>query len=331
MTAKKEKVYDLIIVGNGISAWCLLWYFSQRKGAQNLRVAHISADDYFRPCSLETTSHVARSGIEFGVSPLGDLLAASFQEFENFFKQEPQGVYLGEKLNICVGKGPQRAQFQKRYGPTSTYRNIEHVAVEKCYFIDPPELKNFLCQTAQFGEYHFFNYLYHSFSELEATVEIATHGPKLRGRRLILACGRNVPPSFSQELCSRPVAGTYGVCSGVNLGQKSFSYSIGSANLIYQHFSHCLLIGGSTDQGDIELPEISSLWQQWEIFNNLEKWGFALPKLSDFQLRVGIREKGRKRIPYHLGRKRVALIGGHYKNGFSTSFYFAKKEAERFL
>lgn len=98
-----KKKADFIVFGGGIGALSFLYELStleilpeNLKNLQQMKILLIHAPLLARPCSWQTTSTVSLTGIEPGVSPLGDLLFKSFHHFEHRFLPLMQSKTVGE-------------------------------------------------------------------------------------------------------------------------------------------------------------------------------------------------------------------------------------------
>ncbi|MGZ3807564.1 MAG: hypothetical protein ACXVCE_05720, partial [Bacteriovorax sp.] len=138
--------YDLIVVGNGLAAQTFLFelFNQQRKDvkSQNFSVAQIFSEEIAPSCSLRTTATVSLSGIEEGVSALGDHLRESFFLFLEFVKKHsPQGV---EAVNqyITFSSDDEREKLLRRYKKLDVlndplFRSEKHGVTLSSYLIAP--------------------------------------------------------------------------------------------------------------------------------------------------------------------------------------------------
>ena len=81
---------QIVIVGNGVMAKVLTFYLN-RSGFKN--ITRIAEDTDIPMCSTRTTAINCLRGTQRGLSPLGDLIVDSFDQFEKFYhKFAPEGV-----------------------------------------------------------------------------------------------------------------------------------------------------------------------------------------------------------------------------------------------
>lgn len=98
-----KKKADLIVFGGGIGALSFLYELAllellpeNLKKLKEIKILLIHAPLLATPCSFHTTSTVSLTGIQPGVSPLGDLLFKSFHHFEHRFTPLIQSIPVSE-------------------------------------------------------------------------------------------------------------------------------------------------------------------------------------------------------------------------------------------
>lgn len=308
--------FDLIIVGYGIAARCLLQEMAKDAKFHNKNILVLHHEDFFKPCSLNTTSVVCLSDIQKGISPLGDMIVDSFELASSYYRGLASDVVECAK-QFSLKKDEKENIIKKEY---------------EAFFIHPEKLllemegdyKNLLKLT-------FLKQFVSDLVEDNASTLVTTNEGDFRTRDVVVAAG--AWSNFLQKDIqnddlnrSKFVSGSYLIFEDVDYGQESFSYSYGHFNIIYKSYSQELLIGGTTVKENIEAPSVTELLEQYTTFQTLLDGEILLPPFECAKIKTGIRHKGRKRMPYFGEvRKGLYLMSGLYKNGFSFPFLGAKK------
>jgi hypothetical protein len=126
-----KRIFDLIVVGNGIAAQSFLWNLSNNANkSQNFSVAHVYSHKIAPTCSMKSTATVSLNGIEDNVSPLGNDLRDSFFLFENFVKAySPLGVEKVKRVVIATNENESK-KLLRRYKSLSEIRSDKFHEVE---------------------------------------------------------------------------------------------------------------------------------------------------------------------------------------------------------
>lgn len=316
------------IIGNGIAAWCVNKYLLNKD--KNLEILRFGNDDFLRTCSLRSTSINCMRGTQKGISPLGDLMVDSMNEFISYINKYPNSGAIKSFEMQCWKS--EDSKFTKRFKTNSKINEVEEIKLaqdfysfqSEAYLINPLEfyknleledvkgniVKNVLRKNNQ----------YHLISD---TGEFVVD-------KLILCAGIN--NSLFKDLIddedaldfierTKPVKGDY-LYLRCDHKIKPKSIAIENHHLIFRHNE--LLIGSTSfNENDIQLINHEALQA---VYKNIkDAIHFQLPAYEKFEKICGIRAKGRKRMPYwnQVGED-LFLIGGLYKNAFSFAFKAAQ-------
>ena len=283
------------------------------------------SDRFAFPCSLHSTAIVAPRGISTGHSPLGDHLVGGFDRFARHVREDnPEGVIVVPQYTGAMTK---LDAFKKRYANGSVVRKIGPVelhddvyfAEEEAYLIRPKEYMEWLVKGSSAT-------LINSFvTEVNGNTIRTVDGGEYTADQIIFTAGvhNSLWSSFFPEgKKGKSVQGCYLEFSGVNLG-SSFSLTLEGDNVIYDHERGSLLVGSTTNETNLELPQERQLREIYERVASRVK--ISLPEFSAGMMRTGLREKASKREAYVLKNGNYSVIGGLYKNGYRLSLYLAEK------
>ena len=326
---------DLIIIGNGIAAQCFLWELS--KSDKKISVLKISDERLAPSCSLNSTATISLRGAVRGVSPLGDLNFDSYKMAEAFIgKERPDGVVSSKFYSLCEEE--EKEEYVRRFGYLEEIRDIGPLSLKKIhqgniwdgYIIDPGKFLGFFQERTK--KFH------SSISAMVTATKITDEGVAVTtldgnvyiARKLLICSGAYTKlyealyPAHLAIKGSSSVPGAYLEKSGVDLGSTSFVVSLHGENLIYYSQTKTLKIGATTQKKGLEAPEYLKLLGIWESFHSLFKE--KIPKFSEFEIKVGLRHKGIKRMPFYgkLSENVFALMS-LYKNGYTYPFLGAKE------
>jgi hypothetical protein len=339
----KNPIKNIVTIGDGIAAWCLHDVLCKNK---SLKITNISENNFFKPCSFNSTSINCLRGTEAGVSELGDKIIKSHKLFEEFYEQErPDGVYKGVEYQLWRDKDNEK--WLRRYKNFSS--SLENPFLQKlitakfnyveneAYFIHPEKLKawflkrqnNITYKNAfvskiikQDSGYDLFSGDQHlgHFDKVILCTNQATH---------YLAMG--ISKKFDYFLAhSKPVAGTYLETDLSNLDvsiDKNFNLAVGKHHFIYRKDSKRLQIGSTLDnKSEVALPNIKDVELIYRSLNKV--LNFDLPEIEKFNFKTGIRHKGYERNPF-WGKisedEEIFSICALYKNAFTFAFMAAKE------
>lgn len=338
----------IAVIGGGIAGQMIVWRLLQEKA--DFTIDWFEASEKIPPCSFSTTSLVRKAGIERGVSPLGDLLLESFEEFESFVEKNPHFSHRAiEKMEHlqCWRKDDERSSsYQRRYGGQKKAVITEFFlgekwekAPERAYLVYPGFFREEVDRLAKASErLHYFPYYVKKIEEGEAGVGLLYENQRRLYQKVFLATGWN--HLWEKERFNLPlkeiVSGHYlDIKSSFLLPQyrkTSWSMSLGeNLNLIHRQRTEQLLIsvynekqGGLSPVASMNPhePELRKLYHRAK--SSLSQIGLW-PEFSPSWMRMGRRVKGVKRRP--LARwvsPHLACINGLYKNAYTYSFKLTK-------
>ncbi|MBC7539907.1 MAG: hypothetical protein H7281_13885 [Bacteriovorax sp.] len=334
-------IYDLIVVGNGIAAQTFLFELFTKldvKKRQNFSVAQIYSEEIAASCSLRTTATVSLSGIEEGVSDLGNELRESYFLFEEFQKtHNPAGVEKVAQV-ISYSNDKDRAKMIRRY---KVLKKVSHPILKEEQ--EGIQLNSYLVQPLLFNSWFKDQLSHHDivqkkkflkkFTKInDGIIECELHNNEvLKTKKIVLCTGAYAKlfSEFSDETLdfknTQTVPGSF-LERSVNLLRPSFYVTINELNLIYRSEEQTLIVGSASSNGGIIMADYKELNGILDMFN--QKCNFSIGHLSDFKIVTGLRHKGvrRRAIAKALDlEKNIYMISGLYKNGFTSSHLCAKK------
>lgn len=337
---RRNKIKTIVTIGDGVAAWCL--HHELRK-VSDIKIINISANDYFSPCSLKTTSINCLRGTEENVSPLGDLIRQSWFTFLEVHKEKQfNSVAPATEYQILEEKTVEK--WERRYPQFETLKNHSFLSTviknkslyhaEQAYFVDPYALKLELEAETSLER---INDLVTQILKINNGYEIKMHAGSLLADKIILCTNHMTPQlvkhttsEFKKYLAhSKPVSGSYLELKNANsFGFKfdtSFNLAIEKYHFIYRKEENKVHIGSNSEnQSSREFPHRADLKK---IYDHIDKFTqFELPEFQHFEQLLGIRYKGYKRLPFwgKIDHSDMFAICGLYKNAFTFAFQGAR-------
>lgn len=331
-------IYDLLVVGNGHAAQTFLFELFNFNNNQNFSVAQVYADEISPPCSLRTTATVALSGIEEGISPLGDELRTSYFLFEEFFKKHrPDGISPVVQY-ILHSKEEEKEKLLRRYQELkpieSSLFQTEMSGVEMdSYLISPEKLKDWLDKKCD--SHLKLSRIKNFVKAIEKTeagfVECTLlNGDVLVSKKILLATGaysKIFSTFFScEEMAPTSIlAGSY-LERLVDFDCPSFFLTLDGNKCVYRSEEKKLVIGSVSEKGAFTTGDFEGLKTLVTLFQ--KHLALDIGRLEDFKMVTGLRHKGRQRRPIYKAldaEKKIFMISGLYKNGFTFAHLAARE------
>jgi hypothetical protein len=326
MNDKNQKT--LSIVGGGISGLLTAFYLIQERKARSLSIPTINlfVSPLYPSCTLSSTATVALRGTKKGLSPLGDQLVDAFYEVEKFLREiTPHGAYEGVLTTFNHPMSPSFEKVSKRYH--------NHSQTKETHGYNSFKEKTFLFSPFQFTAWLYkslishVNFIQETITKIEDNNLISLDGKNYFSDQIIFAAGayNSLLVEDDRVKKSLPVSGSYLEFSS-DLGDESFCHTYNELNYVYLAFEKKILFGSVSQEGFWLSPDLKSLRVRYEEWQNTHLT--RLPPFDEAIIKIGIREKGRKREPfvYSLNKqKNQWVIGGMYKNGYSLAFLLGKK------
>lgn len=336
-----NKTKTIVTIGNGVAAWCLHYYLKD----SGVDVINISADNFFRPCSQNSTAINCLRGTTRGNSPLGDCIIDSMDEFESFFQTfNPGGVYEGHEYQIL--ENTTIPKWERRYpeffqisdnqflSTRIQKKNLYHSV--KAYFFDIQKFESWMKKNSKPSR--IINDIVVDINKKEGKYFVKTRNEIFCADQVVLCTNhmtnllaKNLKDEFKYYLDhSKPVTGGYLELDDADkLGfeyEKSFVLAIEKYHFIYRKEENRIQIGSSSkNKTALELP----LKEQLDmIYNHIKEHViFELPARELFSEKTGVRFKGYLRRPYwgKIDDDGLYAICGLYKNAWSFSFLAAKE------
>ena len=251
------------------------------------------------PCSLHSTGIVSSFGMKPRVSVRGDKICASVEKAERFFSDmRPRGV---ERVPHFYGESEKEGH---------------------CHLVTPHIYLDWLEKSAS------CDCRDERVEEVAKNRIVTSSGTTFEGKMIVLASGAYAKrghaffPQHPFIAGSSIVKGSYGFFEGVDLGESSFVFSRGKANLVYRRKQRQVVIGGTVDGGVGTRPDPEAVKNQYSLFSDF----FPLPPFASIRMGAGLRHRGAKRMPF-WGKMSDAVYGilGLYKNGWSLSSLAAEE------
>lgn len=321
------------IIGGGIVGKSLLFALAMADRQKYDRVIIFESQDFAPACTLHSTAIVANRGVLPGISPLGDLIHQGISAFREHVKNfSPHGVYPVYQVSSAIERLDMFKRRYQEFTPADSFRDISFkkelpLVVEEAFYVNPRQYCEWLYQfSAKKMEVLLQNDFVKEIDEENLTIH-TQKGEQFKVDHLIFA--GNIKNKLWSKLIndprtlkSKPVVGSFLVFSDVDWGPESYSFSIDERNLIYRSESRELLIGATSEQGEIyHLNEGEKLQPIYQYFSKI-----LTKELPDFNLGrivTGVREKSSKREPYYGTNGHFSYLGGLYKNGFTLSLKMA--------
>ena len=328
----------LAIIGSGIAGRSLLYTLAKEKKSFD-KITLLSSDDITAPCTFSSTAVVAPRGLSRGHSQLGDLLLESFEAFSRHVAEDrPHGV---EKIPQYSGDTNKPVDFKQRYphGQLSKIflREESFIAEDEAFLICPHRYSDWLLQEAKNFYQDKLHIIIDHVTEVhdKETIEIKTlHGKNLQCNKVVFAGGAYnrfwqglAPESHLKNV--KVVQGSYLEFNDIDLKRDSFSLTFNGDNLIWSKTHKRLLVGSTSQEVQHFLPpkeELKSIYHRLSLAVD-----FPLPKFQDGKIKVGLREKARKREPYVIKNGNFLFLGGLYKNGFTLSLKMTRTLSHQHL
>lgn len=312
----------LAIIGGGICGRSLLYTLAkEQKAFEKITLFH--SDIFFRPCSLNSTAIVAPRGVTAGHSNLGNLLAEGYQSFSaHVHLDAPEGV---EKVIQYTAASEKLDAFKLRYPNGNLrqdfFKQETYTATEDAFLISPKLYLNWLLQESIAMEQYHLDVIQDAVTEISESERV--HVKTVNGRSMafdkVIVTG-GVYNRFWNSVEAKSVQGSYLEFNNVRWEEDSFSLTRNGQNLIYNNKNHSLLIGSSSEEINHELaPDLSNIYES--LKNSVT---FDLPPFFTGEVKVGLREKAKKREPYIMKNHNIFYMGGFYKNGFTLGIKMAK-------
>jgi hypothetical protein len=311
----------LAIIGGGIAGRSLLYNLTSSPFSYE-KVLLFDSDVFSPTCSLRSTAIVARRGVTKGHSGLGDLLYDSFDGFrEHVIKDAPAGVfpiihYTGALTKIKITK--------QRYPEGEMSRNFgkEMYLSEEAGFLLEPQtyLDWLLSMSMQLLPLECMNEFV---TQIQGGRLLTQSGKEFIADQVVFCCGGGT--RFWRPDMGKVVQGAYLEFNQVDWSGPSFSLTLDGDNLIYHQKR--VLVGSSSWEVDHLLSPLEELHG---IYQRISAGvSFELPPFALGEVRVGQREKARKRRPYCISEGVHTYIGGLYKNGFTLGLEMTRNVAHR--
>lgn len=335
---KKDTIYDLVVIGNGIAAQIFLWNLFEDIKCQDFSVAQISDEKLAPACTLRSSATVSLNGISEDVSPLGNDMRAAYYLFEKFVEEHhPDGVIKVDRHVISTNENDENKlirRYKKVEQINSPFFNMSHRGViYPSYLINNDFYHSWLQRHSSKSVDSFNLFIKNIKKNDEGFFECESSCQQVViAKKVLLATGAYAKifngffydlTGIDKESKNEIKAGTY-LEKEIVLPFNSFYLSIDSYNILYK--SNILQIGSTSVLGAFSS---APLVECNEILKHCQKYvSFDLGEISEYQKITGLRHKAPKRMiecSESLVTPGLFHFNGLYKNGFSMSFLGARK------
>lgn len=330
--SKAQGEYDFIIIGAGVSASFLASQIP--KGARSLM---ISSPLLLPPSSFAAGALVSTYGAQKGMSPLGDIICESFDEFKNWASE--QGEMNGLTAvdieyftpNNLDSKNIEK--FKHRWNQKNIENDDYFLRVKDLGFIIEPNtfLDDLKSKSKNIKTHDGF---VSSINSFEKSIALS-NGVLFTFNKLIIASGAyhflHQEMILKENLKKQKISfGSYLISTQENLGDLPFAYNFNNMNVIYNTQKE-LIIGATTQDESHFIADLSYFEKALnEVRDLFQKIGHEIPSFKNKHIKSGIRSKGPKRMPTMEWINDDIFVCHHlYKNGFLFSPLAAKKFSAR--
>lgn len=337
---------DIVIIGNGIAAKCVI-YNLNKIGFNNITV--IASEDFAPMTTMRSTAINSLRGTSPGKSDLGDLILASYKDFEEFVNTEkPKGIYKSIEYRTWVHEGKKHSNALRRY---SSYENGN---VFKC-FRSPLKMNlNFVEHEA----YVFSPEIFFEWFESKLTYKLvddfvinineeSVHtqkGSSITYDKLVLCTSYMSDlysslvddPKIKKQLeHSKPVAGTFMKFKIDDFKKEeldlesSYSFVVEDIHFIVRHESRDIILGVTSSNQTLSFQDnFLGLKEKYLKLQSFLDGVLTLPPLDAGSMVTGIRHKGQLRMPFfgQISKNKFG-IWALYKNAYTFSFTAGKEIA----
>lgn len=324
-------------MGSGIAGRSLLYALARERKLFE-KVVLLSSDDVTFPCTAHSTAVAAPRGVTRGHSALGDLLVEGLATLSEHVKSDrPLGLTPITQHNAAMENID---LFSQRF-PGGTiasdfFRVPTYSAQEPAFLVDTRAYVDWLLGEAR----TFYGSRLEEVSELvtevgeTSPVTLSTlHGRKFSADRVVFACGtynrfwKALAPD-TELSTSKPVQGSYLEFHNVPWDRPSFSLTLDGDNVVWNLALRRLFVGSTSEDVGHLLPPAGELRSLHERLTS-RLW-LEIPAFEAGVIKVGLREKARRRAPYVVPHGDLTFIGGLYKNAFTLALKIATDLARQF-
>lgn len=337
----------IAVIGEGMSSLCFIEGLKKSGALEHFKLDVFGPGPNLTSCSDFSTAVVSSYGVQQGLSPLGDMLHESYERACAFYRDCPfPGVTQVEHLQLASDDRVE--QMKKRYAHLGSWKNKDTSAlallshrpkfwiVESSYLVNPSHLlPRWREELGALAQIQWKRDVVCSFDPSKMLLTTA-RGESWTYDRVIFCTGayNKVLPLRSGEK-AKMVSGHALHWKAVDLGEESLVIGHNGKNFVYRAEDRAVFLGGSANTQEGMEVDFKQLQNQLLSFLELlnEEVQSKLREKTP-QLYGAPREKGPKRMPFARGlvghEEQVLVVGGHYKNGYSTSFYTAA-QAQKWL
>jgi hypothetical protein len=314
---------DILVVGNGLAAWGVLNRFAEIKS--DLKITQVSQEKVLPSCALKSTATVSLNGIQKNISPLGDLLYDSFFTTTSLIEKWGTGT-IEKAEHLHLGNSDKiKQRFHTLENIEKSYLKSSHLGARgDVYLFNPSEFYDWFNhhikkQIQNLSEY---NDLVTDFKVDGNNVFVETlSGRRFLSKKLILTTGAWGRGKTGGKL----VCGHYLSWHNCDF-EESFLISLNQHNLIYNKSTKLLMLGGTSNSDEVSLADVEKLKSMYQCF--VEIFRSELPAVENAKLSYGVRQKGKKRMPY-WGKLQesdnIYTIHSLYKNGYTLGWELGKR------
>lgn len=324
---------QIIIVGSGLAGLFSAYFL--KIGDPSLDILIIGDSKSLSNCSSLSTSTISRSGIEFGVSKLGDILSRAFDFTFSFYNDfDLEFFQKGSKYHFITNDADEQKlknRFNKLYEYQFLKSNLKGIVEDVIVFDANQFIQSLKDLVVKIG----VNFQEGIVTQMDFTKNsIITMGSESYNYEKLILCTGAYTSLFA--ICDDKLGPSVGKTAvghylswSVDAGNESFVLSHDGHNLSYSSLTKTFYFGGSTENDGV-----LALRKKW-LVDYLDKYFSSIikmPGMSDISFFTGIRQKGPKRMPTLTEvEKNVFYNGNYYKNGYVLAPYLGSMLANHII
>jgi len=345
----------IVIIGNGISAKCIIFELAQKykDSPGSVEIIQIASDEFAPRCTTRTTAINCIRGTQRDVSPLGNAILDSYTDFKDWYHiYSPRGVEPTTQVHFWRSDSKRYDLWLRRF---KTYRKADKwesftkdFNKSFCYFESeaymfvPEIFCEWLDSNSSIEKTLINDYVVEIDNKDADNIQVKTQNGLLIEADYICLCTSYMTKNFDHLVESderrfslnntKPVDGTYLKFKQSDFNaeefdfSKSFSLVFEKSHLIYRKLSGEVLIGATSRNDSMNfMGDMDGIQEHYDHLVEELNGCINMPDFDKAEVLVGIRHKGHRRMPYWgVINKNIYAVWGLYKNAFTMCFSASK-------